>query len=116
MVPRMEIRGWRQLETAASPKSSAQSMFAELQLQLITLIISSTILQFLLSHGVLITDVAISGCYIASSNILLKLLWAAMGIKVAVMQDGAGARPVVEVVAEVAGEARRTPTSQRRPR
>jgi hypothetical protein len=64
MVPRMEIRGWRQLETAASPKSSAQSMFAELQLQLITLIISSTILRFYSSHGVLITDVAISGCYI----------------------------------------------------
>ena len=68
MVARMEIRGRRQLEEAASPKSSAQSIFAELQQELITLIISSTILQFLLSHGVLTTDVAISGCYIASSN------------------------------------------------
>ena len=71
MVARMEIRDRRQLEEAASPNSSAQSIFAELQQELITLIISLTILQFLLSHGVLTTDVAISGCYIASSNIVL---------------------------------------------
>ncbi len=63
-----------------------------------------------------ITDVAISGCYVASSNILLKLRWAAMGKQVVVMQDGEGARPVVKVVVEVEGEARRTPTSQGRPR
>ncbi len=50
-----------------------------------------------------ITDVAISRCYIASSNILLKLRWAAMGKQVAVTQDGAGACPVVKVVVEVKG-------------
>ena len=64
----------------------------------------------------LTTDVAISGCYIASFNILLKLRWAAMGKQVAVMQDGAGACPVVEVVVEVKGEAQSTPTNQGRPR
>ena len=73
---------------------------------------------FFSSHGVFTTDVVISGRYSHFLQHIIKVIkWSAMLKQVVVQQDGADARPaVVGVVVVVAGEARRTPTSQGRPR